>query len=69
MNKRHDVVGVVGNLFAIVLVFIFLSGWVLNLYKLSSGPEEWDTEDFFRLTGVVVLPLGAIAGYVPDGDY
>ena len=65
-GKAGCVVGIVVVLGYIGLVVTIISGWILNIVKLTDcNFDPINAETVLRLVGIFVAPLGVVLGFIP----
>ena len=56
---------VMGGIFAIAFLVLFVVGWVWNIVKMTGMDFAAETAMFIvRAIGIFVAPLGAVLGYL-----
>ena len=64
-----DMAKAVAGLIAIMVSVVFIIGWCINAYKLIKCDFEPSYKaEAIRAIGVVVMPVGGIAGYMDIGQ-
>lgn len=47
----------------IIVLGLFVTGWVMNVYKLIAHLPAADFETLLRVAGIPLVPVGTLLGY------
>lgn len=61
--KQTKGVAVASLIGFIIVEYIFVAGWVLNVYKLIEHMPVVDLETLLRIAGIPLVPVGTLLGY------